>query len=145
MKQITFWIINFSLLLSSCRAQTPSTPVENVIHPELKNIPVYPESTAWAKGIPAINYYPEDTAIYSYMAKAYKAETLVTYYEETMPDYGWDFLSYGSDYKVGNNKGTSIYFSKQKVVVDIQILEWTVGNCQVSVNFYDDPTLKEGQ
>ena len=144
MERSVSWVISLTLLFSACRAQTP-TQVVDEIHPELKNIPIYPESAAWAKGIPAINYYPEDTAIYSYMAKAYKVETLVTYYEETMPNYGWDFLSYGPDHKTGNSKGTSIYFSKQKVVVDIQIFEWTVGYCQVSVIFYDDPALKEGQ
>ena len=73
------------------------------------------------------------------MAKANKPETLVAYYEEVMSDYGWKFLSYGSDYKVGNNKGKNIYFSKQEVVVDISILEWVGGYCQVSATFYDDP------
>lgn len=145
MKHTIAWLISLMLLLSSCSSQTSSTQVVNEIHPELKNIPVYPESSAWAEGIPAMNYHPEDMAVYSYRAKVYRSETLATYYEEAMPDYGWEFLSYGPDYKADNNKGTSIYFSKQEVVVDIQIFEWTGGYCLVSVVFYDDPTLKEGQ
>ena len=132
------WPLITILFLSACRAQTPPTPASTFeVHPELKNIPVYPESTAWLNGIPGVDI-PDKYQIYSYVADVYKSDTLVKYYEENMPSYGWDLFD-KTENEIGNIKGITLLFSKGKTIAELEIMEWTATSWLVSVNFYSSP------
>lgn len=132
------WLLALVLFLSACRSQTTPTPTSTLeIHPELKNIPVYPESTAWMDGIPGVDV-PERYQIYSYVADVYNSDTLVKYYEENLPSYGWELFDKTED-EIGNIKGTTLLFSKGKTIAQLEVMEWTVTSKLVSVNFYTSP------
>ena len=137
----TLWILIVMLLISGCRAEPSSTPpAENEIHPELKNIPVYPGSTAWSEGIPGVRQQAEKFQSYSYEAKIFKYETLMEFYEDEMSKPEWGLLYTSEDRKI---KSADLMYAKAKTVAHIQIIPWTANSYLVSVVFYDDPVLEE--
>ena len=131
------WLLALVLFLSACRAQTTPTPVSTAeVHLELMNIPVYPKSSAWTKGIPGVDT-PEGYQVYSYVANTFKSETLVKFYEENMPSNGWELFS-----KAENDMGRksiTLLFSKTQTIAEIEIIEWTATSWLVTVNFLSDP------
>jgi hypothetical protein len=137
----TRWILIVVLFISACRAEPSATlPVENEIHPELKNIPLYPGSTAWREGIPGVSQQAQKFQIYSYEANVFKYETLMEFYEEEMLKTGWELL-YKT--KEGKTKTADLMFAKAKTVAHIQVIPWTANSYLVSVVFYDDPVLED--
>ena len=133
--KITTYFLAVVLFLSACHTQTPSIPVENEVHPELQNIPVYPDSKGWARGVPGVDT-PQGHEVYSYPVEVFLLKTLVDFYEEQMPIAGWELLQKSED---SQTKSASLMFAKSKTVADIQIIPWTMNSYLVSVVFYDDP------
>lgn len=137
----TLWILITILVISGCRAGPPATPsAENKIHPELKNIPLYPGSTAWSEGIQGVSNQVEKYQTYSYYANVFKYETLLGFYEDEMPKNEWELLYKDKD---GKTKTAALMFAKAKTVAHIQIIPWTLNSYLVYVVFYDDPVLEE--
>ena len=129
------------LLVSGCGTELSPTPsAENEIHPELKNIPLYPGSTAWSEGIPRVSRQFEKFQTYSYIANVFKYETLVEFYEDEMSKPEWELLYRSEDRKT---KTADLMYAKAKTVAHIQIIPWTTNSYLVSVVFYDDPVLEE--
>ena len=129
------------LLVSSCRTEPSPTPSpENEIHPELKNIPLYPGSTAWSEGIPGVSGQAEKFQSYSYEANVFKYETLMEFYEDEMPKTGWDLLLKQKD---GKTKSATLMYAKAKTVAQIQMIPRMANSYLVTVVFYDDPVLEE--
>ena len=129
------WLLALVLFLSACSPKTSPTPASSLeVQPELKNIPVYSESTTWTVGIPGIET-PEGYEVYSYLANVFKSETLVSFYEDNMPLYGWELFSI-TENKIGNIKGTTLLFSKGETIAKLEIIEWMATSKLVSVNFY---------
>lgn len=132
------WLLALVLFFSACQSQTTSTPTNTTeTHPELKNIPIYLENTSWVLGIPGIGI-SKDIEFYSYITNVYKMETLVTFYEENMPSYGWELFE-KMETEIDNMKGTTLLFSKGTIIAQLEIVEWTVTSKLVSVNFYSSP------
>jgi hypothetical protein len=114
-----------------------SIPVENEVHPELQNIPVYPEAKWWTRGIPGIDT-PQGYEIYSYPAKVLQSKTLVKFYKENMPLNGWELFDEGEN-EIGNRKNITLFFSKERAIAQLGIMQWTTVSWLVTVTFYDDP------
>ena len=132
------WLLALVLFFSACQSQTTSTPTStHETHPELKNIPIYSESSTWIVGIPGVDT-SEGYEVYSYVANVFKSETLVEFYEENMPSYGWELFEKGET-EIENIKGTTLLFSKGPIIAQLEIVEWTVTSKLVSVNFYSSP------
>lgn len=138
MKQKTMvFLLVVTLLLSACRAQATPTPAENEVHPELKNIPVYPEAKGWVRGIPGVDT-PQEHEVYSYTARVPQSKTLVEFYKENMPLNGWELFS-ETENEIENRKSITLLFSKEGTIAELGIMEWTTASWLVTVNFYDDP------
>lgn len=134
MKQTsTICFLIFVSILSACAASPTPIAVENEVHPELKNIPVYPESTAWSEGIPDVNRQ-EELQTYSYIANVSEYETLVEFYEDKMSSDGWELLE-KSEYS--KTKSAGLMFTRSKTVAHIQMIPWTTNSYLVYVVFYD--------
>ena len=132
------WLLALVLILSACHSQVTSTPISTVeVHPELKNIPTYSENTSWIRELPRVNI-PKDLELYTYTANVYKMETLVTFYEENMPSYGWE-LFYKAESEFKGIRSITLMFSKSKTIADLEITDWTTTSKLVSVNFYSSP------
>lgn len=137
MKKIRIlWILIPVLFLSACLVQSTVPPVQNEIHPGLTNIPVYSESSSWMDGIPGVHQPTNELKTYSYVAKAFKSETLVEFYEEKMPENGWELLQKNEDSKT---KSVGLMFTRSKTVAHIQIVSRSLNSYLVTVVFYDDP------
>ncbi len=125
------------LFPSACHKQDTAVPASiDEIHPELANIPVYPEATAWMDGIPRVAQLPSGVKAYSHIAKVFKYETLMEFYEDKMPDAGWELLQKSEDRET---QSAELMFAKSTTVADIQINPWTSYSYLVTVLFYDDP------
>ncbi|MEO8358114.1 MAG: hypothetical protein ABI621_19595 [Chloroflexota bacterium] len=134
------WLLILVLVASGCDAKTTPTPAStDQVHPELKNIPLYPESTGWKEGLPGVTQYPEGYQVYSYIARVFKPGTIGEFYEENMSSNGWELFSTREEDNIGNRKSITLLFSKGKDIAEIVIMEWTSTSCLVSVNFFDDP------
>lgn len=138
--KITLFMLIVTLLFSACRGKSNSSQEAIEIHPELKNIPVYPKATAWGEGIPSVNQSLYKYPTYSYTVKTIQYENIMEFYEEEMPASGWELLSKGDDSK---SKSADLMFTKSKIVVHIQIFPRMTGVYIVTVVFYDDPVLEE--
>ena len=135
------WILMTILLVSGCRRESsPILSAETEIHPELKNIPLYPGSTAWNEGIPGISGQAEKFQSYSYEANVFKYETLMEFYEDEMSKTGWELLQKEADRKT---KTAALMFAKAKTVAHIQMTPRMASSYLVTVVFYDDPVLEE--
>lgn len=132
------WLLALVLILSACRSQVTPTPISTLeVHPELKNIPTYSENTSWIRELPQGNI-PKDLELYTYTANVYKMEVLVTFYEENMPSYGWE-LFYKAESEFKGIRGTTLMFSKSKIIAELEITDWTTTIKLVSVKFYSSP------
>ena len=70
MKNILNLFLFLILLTSACYSQAEQTPVISEVHPELKNIPIYPNSNGIMDGNPNWGDYQEEGhTVYSYIAK----------------------------------------------------------------------------
>jgi len=125
------------LLLSACRSQSTSNEETIEIHPELKNIPVYPEAKGWINGIPGVDT-PQGYEVYSYPAEVLQSKTLVEFYKENMPSNGWELFDEGEN-EIEGRKSVTLFFSKPGTIAQISITLWTTASWLVTVNFYDDP------
>jgi len=135
-KSATFLLV-IILSLSACRGEASSTPEAIEVHPELQNIPVYPEVKGWQAGIPGTNT-PQGYEIYSYLVDVRQSKTLVDFYKENMPLNGWELFSEGEN-EIENRKSITLLFSKPGTIAQIGITQWTTASWLVAVNFYDDP------
>ena len=140
MKQKAVIFLLVVVIFSACRAQATSTPATNEIHPELQNIPVYPESSAWMEGIPGVNQYPYKYPVYSYTVKTTQYKHIIDFYEEEMPANDWELLSKSDD---GKNQSAGLMYAKSKTVAHIQIFPHSTGTYTVTVIIYDDPVPDE--
>lgn len=131
---ILLWVIVLSL--SACRAQATPTPAANEIHPELQNIPVHPEGKGWIVGIPGVDT-PQGYEVYSYTARVPQSKTLVDFYKENMPSNGWELFS-ETENEIENRKTITLLFSKEGIVAELGIMEWTTASWLVTVNFYTE-------
>lgn len=133
------------LILSACvrlfipAAKQTAIPDKNEIHPELANIPIYPDSPAWTEGMPGMDRSPKKLKTYSYVANVFKYETLMEFYKENMTGAGWELFQEGQDSKT---KSADLMFSKNRTVAHLQIIPWTANSYLVSVVFYDEPALE---
>ena len=141
MKQTTtIFLLVFALLLSACRGEGDSAQDLIDIHPELKNIPVYPESTAWMEGIPGVDRTTEKYQTYSYSVKTIEYESIADFYEEEMPILGWELMSKDKDSKT---RSAGLMFAKPNTVAHIQMMPLVTGYYLVFVVFYDDSVFEE--
>jgi hypothetical protein len=129
-------LLILTLSLSACILVATPTRNKSETHSELTNIPVYPGSTAWMEGIPGVDHLPKKLKTYSYFAKVFKYETLVEFYEEKLPDTGWELFEKSEDRKI---RSAGLMFSKEHTVADLQMMPWTASSYIVTVVFYDDP------
>jgi hypothetical protein len=137
----TLWILIVTLLVSGCRAEpSPTASTEKGIHPELKNIPLYPGSATWSEGIPGASQQVEKFKSYSYIANVFKYETLMEFYEDEMSKPEWELLYTSEDRKI---KTADLMYAKAKTVAQIQIISWTANSYLVTVVLYDDPVFEE--
>ena len=89
----TIWFLICIFFLLSCSPQITPTPAHNdETHPELKNIPIFPGNNSVMDGTPGIDRLQEGHTVYSYIAQTNKPETLQNFYEEKMPETGWEML-----------------------------------------------------
>jgi len=141
MKRMVCWLFCTMLLLSSCRAQSSPTQVVDEIHPELKNMPIYPNSNGIMEGTPNWgDYQPEGHTIYSYIAKTLESNTVEKYYEKNMPD---EWVSLGpSTVKINNIKSVSLLYYKEDMFVNISIIQWTTASYLVVIDFSSDSNYK---
>jgi len=138
---ITIFLLTVIFLLSACRGKAaPQEAIE--VHPELQNIPVFPEATAWMEGIPGVNQDTYKYPVYSYTVKTIQYEHIVEFYKKEMPANSWELLSISDDRKT---QSAGLMFSKSKTVAHLQIYPRITGVYMVAVVFYDDPVLDEQQ
>ena len=135
-----FFLLVFILSLSACRGPSTFTEETVEIHPELQNIPIYPEASAWAEGVPGMNQVPYKYPTYSYTVKTIQYEQIVDFYEKEMPANDWELLSKSDD---GKNQSAGLMYATSKTVAHIQIFPRTTGIYIVTVVFYDDPIPDE--
>jgi hypothetical protein len=140
MKQKAATFLLVVVIFSACRAQATSIPATDEIHPELQNIPAYPESSAWMEGIPGVNQYPYKYPVYSYTVKTTQYKHIIEFYEEEMPANNWELLSRSIDSKT---QSAGLIFAKPKAVAHVQIYPRIMGVYVVYVVFYDDPVSEE--
>jgi len=133
----TLFMLVITLLFSACQGKSTSSQDTIEVHPELKNIPIYPEANGWMKGIPGVDT-PQGYEIYSYPADVFQSKTLVNFYKENMPSDGWELFSEAKN-EIGNRKSITLLFSKEGTIAELGIMQWTTTSWLVSVNFYDDP------
>jgi len=108
------------LLLSACRGHQSTSNQNTVeIHPELKNVPVYPEALGWAASIPGADM-PQGYEIYSYPAETLRSKILVDFYKDNMPSNGWELFE-EMENEIENRKSTTLLFSKQGTVAQLSI------------------------
>ena len=138
-KAIIFLLI-VVLLLSACQGKSTSSRDTIKVHPELKNVPVYPEASAWAEGVPGMNQVPYKYPTYSYTVKTIQYEQIVDFYEKEMPANDWELLSKSDD---GKNQSAGLMYATSKTVAHIQIFPRSTGTYTVTVVFYDDPVPDE--
>jgi len=138
MKQkTTILLLVVILLISACRGESSSVSDTIEVHPELKNIPVYPEAKGWIIGIPGIDT-PQGYEVYSYPAEVIQSKTLVEFYKESMPLNGWKIFDEGEN-EIGNRKSITLLFSKEGTIAQLGIMQWTTVSWLVLVYFIDDP------
>ena len=138
----TIFLLVVVLLLSACRNKSATSQDSVEIHPELENIPVYPEATAWMDGLPGVDQTTEKYQTYSDSLKTIQLERIVEFYEQEMPIFGWELFQTNEDRKT---KSADLMFAKRKTVAHIQIFSRITGVYTVLVVFYDDPVLEEQQ
>lgn len=136
MKQKVIVYLLVILSISACHSQTTSIPVENEVHPELQNIPVHPEGKGWIVGIPGVDT-PQGYEVYSYTARVPQSKTLVDFYKENMPSNGWELFS-ETENEIENRKTITLLFSKEGIVAELGIMEWTTASWLMTVNFYTE-------
>lgn len=132
----TFLLLVVTLLLSACRGNVTSNPNTIEFHPDLKNIPVYPEAKGWVPGVPGVDT-PQGYDVYSYPAEVLQSKTLVGFYKENMPPNGWELFS-EMENEIGNIESITLLFSKGNTIAELGIMEWTTTSWLVTVNFYDE-------
>lgn len=135
------WFLVIVLLLTSCHAHNTSTPDINEVHPELKNIPIYSDSSPLMGGMPGIDRPQEGHKVYSYIAQTVKSETLQSFYEETMPATGWELFG-NQEIEVGNSRSTTLLFSKAETIAEIVIMPWSAGSHLVIIDLSSSPNPK---
>jgi hypothetical protein len=142
MKNILKLFLFLILLTSACYSQAEQTPVISEVHPELKNIPIYPNSDGIMDGNPNWGDYQEEGhTVYSYIAKTINTSSVEKYYEKNMPD---EWISLGTGVgSVNNKEWTNMWYYKEDVFVDISISQWTTTSCLVVIDFYSDPNYKQ--
>jgi len=140
MKQKATVFLLIVMIFSACHAQATSTPTNNEIHPELQNIPVYPEASAWMEGIPGVNQDSYKYPVYSYTVKTTQYEHIIEFYEEEMPTNSWGLLSISNDSEA---QSAGLMFAKPKTVVHVQIYPRITRVYLITVVFYDDPISEE--
>ena len=121
MKKKIAQLLILAIFLTSCRAQTTPVPLETEVHPELKNIPVYPEAKGWMRGIPGVDT-PQGHEVYSYPAETLQPKTLVVFYKENMPPNGWELFS-EMENEIGSRKSITLLFSKEKTIAQLEIIQ----------------------
>ena len=139
MHQVVSFLV-LALLLSACSTLSTSTPVDNELPPDLRAIPIYPQSMGWNKGIPGVNQESENCQTFSYVASVFKYKTLMKFYEEEMTNDGWEILGKSEDSKT---KSAEIMFARSKTVAHIQMIPWTANSYLVYVVLYEEPVLEE--
>lgn len=138
MKQkATIFLLVVVLLLSACRDKSTLSQDTIEIHPELQNVPVYPEAKGWGIGIPGMDL-PQEYETYSYPAEVLQSKTLVEFYKENMPSNGWELFD-EMENEIANRKSVTLLFSKEGTIAELDITQWTTASWLVTVNFYDDP------
>lgn len=138
MKQkTTILLLVVILLISACRGESSSVSDTIEVHPELKNIPVYPEAKGWIIGIPGIDT-PQGYEVYSYPAEVIQSKKLVEFYKESMPLNGWEIFDEGEN-EIEGRKSITLFFFKPGTIAQISITQWTIASWLVTVNFYEDP------
>ena len=135
-KAIIFLLVS-TLLLSACLGKATSSEETVEVHPELKNIPVYPEAKGWFIGIPGVDT-PQGYEVYSYSVEVIQSKTLVDFYKENMPPNDWELFSEGKN-EIHNRKSITLLFSKEGTIAQLEIAQWTTTSWLVIVIFYDDP------
>ena len=132
------WLLALALLFSACHSQTGPTPIATPeVHPELQNIPLYPDAKGWVRGIPGVDT-PEGYEVYSYPVQVFQSKTLVKFYKENMPSNGWELFS-ETENEIENRKSIFLLFSKGETIAELEIMEWTATSWLVTAVFYDNP------
>ena len=137
MKQSIIWLFFLIFVISACDTQVASTPVPGTVHPDLKDIPIYPGTESLIYGSPRNNYQQAEHVVYSYIVYTSDSDNLVDFYEENMPASGWELLESGI-YEVEKRKWESLLYFKSDKFVEITISQWTTSSYLIEIDLFSD-------